>query len=102
MNSCAKARVCLLTIRLSFLHLPDGALAKWSVPSRRLVFSAGPTYALGVGPPSSTRPTYDKAGRDPSPRSAANPRLREEVYELQVLELGGQGGGELGAVAGLA
>ena len=28
--------------------------------------------------------------------------LREEVYELEVLELGGQGGGELGAVARLA
>jgi hypothetical protein len=29
-------------------------------------------------------------------------RLREEVYELQVLELGGQSRGELGPVRGLA
>src|SRR5919112_4693829 len=28
--------------------------------------------------------------------------LREEIYELQVLELGGESGGELGPVSGLA
>src|SRR3954453_7943317 len=42
------------------------------------------------------------APRRSPPQSERVEQLSEEVYELKVLELGGQSGGELGAIAGLA
>jgi hypothetical protein len=88
-----------LLLLLSIRPTPGGFRNRYTANSDRTIRFC-PKCLPGECSPDSRREMREAARA--TTIAAAEVTLGEQVYELQVLELGSQGGGELGAVAGLA